>query len=153
MPNSAVPFSADVWLFVAAVVLVGLLPLLYLLINRPKRPTRALLLISTDLGVLQIVENAARQDGYQVVHVYRHEDVIPNGTLKMIVIDDSVPQSEGGLLLAMFQRASLDALPLILIQASSEAGQTVPAYRADILIERPISVKVLHAAISQLERK
>src|SRR5258708_25626691 len=85
----------------AVIVLLGL-PVVYVVANRKRLPMRALLIVSTDEEAAHLVARAARRVGYQAVTVYRYEDALEklrlDATLSMVVIDDSVPQYEAGML-------------------------------------------------------
>ena len=151
-PNPAV--------IVVAVLLILVLlaaPLIYLLIGRPGQMSQSLLFVSTDESAQKLVKSVARKTNYNVVMAYRYEDALvslrEDGTLTMIIMDDSVPQSEAGLLLSTLSHMPVGVRPLILIQDSSELGLTTPAYRAEVLLTRPLTEKALEAAIRQVSEK
>jgi len=139
---------------VAALVVVLALPIGYLLLRKKDKFSRSLLLVSTDVEAQGLVSAAAKRAGYRAVTVYRYEDALDklrnDITMDMIIIDDSVPQYEAGLLLSMLQRLTIGIRPLILIHDSSELGQTAPSYRAAVLVPRPLTEKALEAAIRQV---
>ncbi|HLY28919.1 MAG TPA: hypothetical protein VKQ72_21410, partial [Aggregatilineales bacterium] len=74
-------------------------------------------------------------------------------TIEMIMVDDSVPQYEAGLLLSSLSHLTIGVRPLILIHDSSELGQTAPSYRAEALVARPLTEKALENAIRQVADK
>src|SRR5688572_12430619 len=95
----------------SAIVAIGLvlllllaLPVTYLMFKQSNRPKHSLLLVSTDEAVFPLVKNAARRTSYNAITVYRYEDALEklryNTALTMIIVDDSVPQYETGLLLS-----------------------------------------------------
>ena len=133
--------------------LVGV-PLAYFVLRRPSKNLPSLLLVSTDEDARSLVVKAAKNVGYRAVPVFRYEDALErlrnDLRLEMIIIDDSVPQYEAGLLLSMLQRLPIGIRPLILIHDSSEIGQTAPSYRAEVLVPRPVTEKALEAAIRQV---
>jgi CheY-like chemotaxis protein len=130
------------------------LPTGYLLFSRAPRKTRSLLLVSTDEEARKLVASAAKRVGYATVSVYRYEDALDklrqDMSLSMIIIDDSVPQYEAGLLVSMLMRLPIGIRPLILIHDSSELGLTAPSYRAEVVVSRPLTEKALEAAIRQV---
>jgi hypothetical protein len=97
----------------------------------------------------------ARRSGYQTIQVYRYEDALEklrmNSTLRMIAIDDSVPQYEVGLLVSTLQRMPVGLRPLILIRDNSELGQTAFAHRADVLLSRPLTEQSVEGAIRRVD--
>ena len=141
-------------LIVVLAVVVLALPIGYFLLNKPRKSARSLLMVSTDTDAQRLISNAARRVGFQAIMVYRYEDALEklrqNSTLSMIVIDDSVPQYEAGLLVAMLQGSPIGMRPLILIHDSSELGQTAPSYRAEAVVSRPLTERALEAAIRQV---
>jgi CheY-like chemotaxis protein len=144
-------------LIVALAVLI-LMPLgFYLVLNNAPRTLRSLLLVSTDDVARKLIMAAARKLNYGVVHVYRYEDGIArlqqNSDLKMIIVDDSVPQYEAGLMLSMLKSLPIGIRPLILIIDKGELGQTAPAYRAEVVVPRPLSEKALEDAIRQVHER
>ena len=141
-------------LIVVLAVVVLALPIGYFLLNKPRKSARSLLMVSTDTDAQRLISSAARRVGYQAITVYRYEDALEklrqNSTLSMIVIDDSVPQYEAGLLVSMLQGSPIGMRPLILIHDSSELGQTAPSYRAEAVVSRPLTERALEAAIRQV---
>ena len=133
--------------------LVGV-PVAYFLFRRPTAHASAILLVSTDDSTSKLVISAAKQAGYQTVHVYRYEDALDrlrqNPLLRMVIIDDSVPQYEVGLLVSTLQRMPAGSRPLILIQDNSELGQTAFSHRAEALVSRPLTEQALELAIRQV---
>jgi CheY-like chemotaxis protein len=131
--------------------------LLMLLVRRPQQPKRSLLLVSTDETARQLIVGAARQAGYGTIVVYRYEDALEklnqDMTLRMIMIDDSVPQYEAGLLISMLRGSPIGVRPLILIHDSSELGQTAPSYRAAAVVSRPLTQHQLEEAIRQVDEQ
>jgi len=129
----------------------------YRLIKAARTPGRSLLMVSTDEGASKLVKAAARRVGYLVIHVYRYEDAIDklkqNMTIQMIVVDDSVPQYEAGLLVAMLNRLPMGIRPLIMINDSSELGQTAPSHRAEAVVSRPLTLKGLEAVIRKVSER
>src|SRR6185503_6550747 len=109
-------------LILSAVALLTL-PLGYFLFSRSSRTVRSILLVSTDLETHKVFTTAAKHVGYQTIQVYRYEDALDrlrqNSTLRMIAIDDSVPQYEVGLLVSTLQRMPDGLRPLILIRDNS----------------------------------
>jgi len=140
-----------------AVIALFVLPMILLLVRQPARELRSLLLVSTDETARRMVINAAKKAGYQTIHVYRYEDALDklrqNFTIRMIAVDDSVPQYEAGLLLSMLNRLPIGVRPLILIQDSSEMGQTAPSYRAESVVARPLTERALEAAIRKVAER
>jgi CheY-like chemotaxis protein len=116
-----------------------------------------ILMVSTDDIARKLVVAAARKVGFSVVHVYRHEDGIArlqqNSDLSMIIIDDSVPQYEAGLMLSMLKGLPIGVRPLILIIDSSELGMTAPSYRAEVVVSRPLSEPLLEDAIRRVHQR
>lgn len=145
--------SPDVLLvFIILLLIIGVVPLAYMLImNRSQPPSRALLLVSTDQEVFETVSSVAGEMGYQTIRVYRHEDVLNklpgSPPLSMALIDDSVPQAEAGLLLTALQRSGIELPPLILIENHLELEQTVRSFRADAILERPLDSNRLRTVI------
>jgi CheY-like chemotaxis protein len=148
----------------AALVLIALvlvlllaLPVIYMFSKQTSKPKHGLLFVSTDEAVFPMVKNAARHVGYNAITVYRYEDALDrlrqDTTLTMIIVDDSVPQYETGLLLSMLQNMPIGIRPLILIHDSSELGQTAPSYRAEALVSKPVTEKALEAAIRQVHER
>lgn len=129
----------------------------YLILRRAPRTSRFVLLVSTDEIARKLVVSAARKIGYGTIHVYRYEDGIArlqqNGDLKMIIIDDSVPQYEAGLMLTMLKDSPIGVRPLILIVDKGEVGQTAPSYRAEVVVSRPLSDRALEDAIRQIHQR
>src|SRR5207249_775680 len=123
-------------------------------LRRPPPITRSVLMVSTDEAARRLVKTAARRAGYNAITVYRYEDAIDrvreDTAIGMIIMDDSVPQYEAGLLLSMLQRLPMGVRPLILIHDSSELGQTAPSHRAAVVVSRPLTEKALEAAIRQV---
>jgi hypothetical protein len=141
-------------LFLSAIALLTL-PLGYFLFSRSSRNDRSILLVSTDLGTHKVFTAGARRSGYQTIQVYRYEDALEklrlNTTLRMIAIDDSVPQYEVGLLVSTLQRMPVGLRPLILIRDNSELGQTAFAHRADVLLSRPLTEQSVEGAIRRVD--
>jgi CheY-like chemotaxis protein len=139
------------------VIALFVLPMVLLLLRKPPRELRSLLLVSTDETARRLVINAAKKVGYQTIHVYRYEDALDklrqNFTIRMIAVDDSVPQYEAGLLISMLNRLPIGIRPLILIQDSSEMGQTAPSYRAESVVSRPLTERALEAAIRKVAER
>ena len=142
---------------VLAIVVIAILFAIsggYFLWNSKRNPNRSLLMVSTDDEARMLVKSAAHRVGYNAVTVYRYEDALErlrqDITIGMIIIDDSVPQYEAGMLLSMLQRLPIGIRPLILIHDSSEAGQTAPSYRAEVVVERPLTVRILEDAIRKV---
>ena len=131
------------------------LPLGYFLFSRPPRTVRSILLVSTDLETHKVFTAAAKRSGYQTIQVYRYEDALDklrqNTTLRMIAVDDSVPQYEVGMLVSTLQRMPAGLRPLILIRDNSELGQTAFAHRADVLLSRPLTEQAVEGAIRRVE--
>ncbi len=144
-------------LLVLSAIALLTLPVGYFLFSRPPRTIRSLLLVSTDLETHKLVTAAARRTGYQTIQVYRYEDALDklreNTTLRMIAIDDSVPQYEVGLLVSTLQRMPVGLRPLILIRDSSELGQTAFSHRADVLLSRPLTEQAIEGAIRRVEER
>lgn len=157
--------TADAGLVLVIVIIVTLffilvLPLGYFsyrLIRAAVTPNRSLLMVSTDEIASKLVKAAARRAGYLVIHVYRYEDAIDklkqNMTIQMIVVDDSVPQYEAGLLVSMLNRLPMGIRPLIMINDSSELGQTAPSHRAEAIVSRPLTLKAMEAAIRKVSER
>src|SRR5579862_6972437 len=103
--------NADIILpIILLVVAIFGLPAVYFLIQvfrHRQRTPHSLLLVSTDETARRLINNAARRIGYQTIRVYRYEDALEklsqDMSLRMIVIDDSVPQYEAGMLLSMLR--------------------------------------------------
>ena len=156
-PPAGAPDISLILAILAATVVVIALPFGYLLLRKNDKSTRSLLLVSTDEEAQAMVVAAAKRTGYRAITVYRYEDALDklrnDISMDMILIDDSVPQYEAGLLLAMLGRLTIGIRPLILIHDSSELGQTAPSYRAAVLVPRPLTVKALEAAIQQVADK
>lgn len=144
----------NVIIVIAVVMALIGIPLAYFVFRRPTKNLPSLLLVSTDEEARTLVTKAAKNVGYRAVPVFRYEDALEklrqDMTLEMIIIDDSVPQYEAGLLLSMLQRLPIGIRPLILIHDNSEIGQTAPSYRAEIVVPRPVTEKTLEAAIKQI---
>ncbi len=142
---------------IGALVLLFIVPVVFYVLGRRSAPTRSLLLVSTDENARDLVIQAAKRTGYRALIAYRYEDGLEklrrDMTLEMIIVDDSVPQYEAGLLLAALRRLTIGVRPLILIHDSSELGQTAPSYRAEALVARPLSEKALENAIRQVADK
>lgn len=144
------------WVILIILVVIAAIgvPLAYFVLRRPTKNLPSLLLVSTDEEARAIVIKAAKNVGYRAVSVFRYEDALDrlrqDMTLEMIVVDDSVPQYEAGLLLSMLQRLPIGVRPLILILDNSEIGQTAPSYRAEVVVPRPVTEKVIEAAIKQV---
>jgi CheY-like chemotaxis protein len=143
-----------VLLILSALALLTL-PLGYLLFSRSGRTVRSILLVSTDLETHKVFTAAAKRSGYQTIQVYRYEDALDrlrqNTTLRMIAIDDSVPQYEVGLLVSTLQRMPVGLRPLILIRDNSELGQTAFSHQADVLLARPLTEQAVEGAIRRVE--
>jgi hypothetical protein len=159
LPNQPPP-AIDVTvalLIIGLLVLVLILPVGYLLLRRSKKYDRSLLLVSTDESIFPMVKKAAQRYGYYAITVYRYEDALDklrnDITVQMIIVDDSVPQYEAGLLLSMLQRLPIGIRPLILIHDSSELGQTAPSYRAEAVVAQPVTEKALESAIRQVSER
>ncbi len=137
-------------------VFVIALPTGYYLFARKPSATRSILLVSTDEEARNVVLKVARRLGYNTIHVYRYEDALDklrqDFTLNMIIIDDSVPQYEAGMLVSMLARLPIGIRPLILIHDSSELGQTAPSYRAAAIVSRPLTEKAIEGAIEQVRK-
>lgn len=129
-------------------------PVGYFYFRKPAARGRAILLVSTDDSTRKLMISAAKKAGFRTEHVYRYEDALEklrqNLLLRMVVIDDSVPQYEVGLLTSALQRMPAGSRPLILIQDSSELGQTAYSHRAEMLVSRPLTEKTLENAIRQV---
>jgi CheY-like chemotaxis protein len=142
---------------VAAIVLIAMPLGFYLILQRAPRVSRFVLLVSTDETARKLVMSAARKLGYGTVHVYRYEDGIArlqqNSDLKLIIIDDSVPQYEAGLMLSMLKGSPIGVRPLILIVDKGEVGQTAPSYRAEAVVARPLTDRALENAIRQVHQR
>jgi CheY-like chemotaxis protein len=158
--NVAVPLDVGLQvllLIVLSTIVILTLPIGYLLFSRSPRKTRSLLLVSTDEEARKMVIQAAKRVGYVTISVYRYEDALDklrqDMTVSMIVIDDSVPQYEAGLLVSMLMRLPIGVRPLILIHDSSELGLTAPSYRAEVVVSRPLTEKALEAAIRQVSER
>jgi CheY-like chemotaxis protein len=140
-----------------AVAVLTLLPAGYVLRRRSSRAAQALLLVSTNEVTGKLVTNAAKHQGYATVKVYRYEDALDrlkqDSTLKIIVIDDSVPQYEAGLLLAALGRLPAGMRPLILIQDSTELGQTSRSHRVEAIVSHPLTERSIEAAIRQVSQQ
>lgn len=141
-----------------AVVLLVAMPLgFYLILRRAPRTAHFVLMVSTDEMARKIVVSAARKIGYGTVPVFRYEDGIArlqqNSDIKMIIIDDSVPQYEAGLMLSMLKGSPIGVRPLILIIDKGELGQTAPSYRAEVVVSRPLSDRALEDAIRQIHER
>ncbi len=161
-PPSPAPADLDssaqvVLLIILSALVILALPVGYLLFSRTPRTSRSVLLVSTDEEARRLVIEAAKRAGFATVAVYRYEDALErlrqDFTLAMIVIDDSVPQYEAGLLVSMLMRLPSGIRPLILIHDSSEMGQTAPSYRAEVVVSRPLTIKALEAAIRQVSEQ
>jgi CheY-like chemotaxis protein len=143
-------------IIVIIIAAIGL-PLAYFVLRRPTKNLPSLLLVSTDEEARMMVIKAAKNLGYRAVSVFRYEDALDklrqDMTLEMIVVDDSVPQYEAGLLLSMLQRLPIGVRPLILIHDNSEIGQTSPSYRAEVVVPRPVTEKAIEAAIKQVANR
>lgn len=139
---------------IVGILLILALPLGYVLMSRGGRKTRSVLLVSTDDIARRLVTAAAKRVGYQTVHVYRYEDALEklrqSPDLSMILIDDSVPQYEAGLLVSLMKHSRMGLRPLIVILDRSEQGQTAPSYRAEVVVSRPLTVHALETAIRQV---
>jgi CheY-like chemotaxis protein len=144
-------------LIIVVVIMLLAIPTAYYLWDRRRNPTRSLLMVSTDEEARSLVKKAARKVGYNAVTVYRYEDALDrlrqDISLNMIIVDDSVPQYEAGMLLSMLQRLPMGIRPLILIHDSSEAGQTAPSYRAEVVLERPITERAMEDAIRKVSER
>jgi hypothetical protein len=144
-------------LIVAVVIALFLVPVAIYVFRRPAGPTRSLLLVSTDESARDMVIRASKRAGYRAQVAYRYEDGLDklrrDTTIEMIMVDDSVPQYEAGLLLSALGRLTIGVRPLILIHDSSELGQTAPSYRAEALVARPLTEKALENAIRQVSDK
>lgn len=141
----------------AAIVLIAM-PLAYLVVLRTvPKDRKTLLLVSTDDVARKLVRDAARRAGFWVEHVYRYEDGIQklkeNNRMSMIIIDDSVPQYEAGLMLSLLRGSAIGVRPLILIIDNSELGLTAPTYRAEVVLARPLAEKSIEEAIRQVAER
>lgn len=129
-------------------------PLGYFYFRKPAARGRAILLVSTDEATRKLMISAAKKAGFRTEHVYRYEDALDrlrqNLLLRMVVVDDSVPQYEVGLLATALQRMPAGSRPLILIQDNSELGQTAYSHRAEMLISRPLTEKTLENALREV---
>lgn len=150
------------FLVILSAVVIVLLPLGYFAVASRNAGSPALLVVSTDESTRQQVTEAARDAGYRSVGVYRYEDALEqlrsDTPIDMLLIDDSVPSSEAGLLVSMMNGTKMgtireDTRPLILITDASEVGLTAPSYRADIVLARPVSVFILKEAIQAIRHK
>ncbi|MEP7284290.1 MAG: hypothetical protein ABI947_00820 [Chloroflexota bacterium] len=161
LAQASAPGTASGPLDTTAIVLIGALlvilialPIGYVVLRRPQPITRSVLMVSTDEAARRLVRMAARRAGYNAITVYRYEDAVDrireDTAIGMIIIDDSVPQYEAGLLMSMLQRLPMGVRPLILIHDSSELGQTAPSHRAAVVVARPLTEKALEAAIRQV---
>jgi DNA-binding response OmpR family regulator len=144
-------------LLVAAIVLIAM-PLAYLVVLRTlPKDRKVLLMVSTDDVARKLVKVAARRVGYWVEHVYRYEDGLQklreNNRMTMIIIDDSVPQYETGLMLSMLRGSAIGVRPLILIIDNSELGLTAPSYRAEVVLSRPLAERSIEDAIRQVAER
>lgn len=139
-----------------AIAVLTLLPAGYFLLRRPSRAAQSLLLVSTNEATGKLVTNAAKHQGYATVKVYRYEDALDrlkqNSALRIIVIDDSVPQYEAGLLLAALARLPAGMRPLILIQDSTELGQTSRSHRVEAIVPHPLTERAIESAIRQVSQ-
>ena len=63
------------------------------------------------------------------------------------------PQYEAGLLISMLNRLPIGIRPLILIQDSSEMGQTAPSYRAESVVSRPLTERAIENAIRKVAER
>ncbi len=139
-----------------AVAVLTLLPAGYFLLRRPSRAAQSLLLVSTNDATGKLVTNAAKRMGYTTVKVYRYEDALDrlkrDSALKIIVIDDSVPQYEAGLLLSALERLPAGMRPLILIQDSTELGQTSRSHRVEAVVSHPLTERAIESAIQQVSQ-
>jgi CheY-like chemotaxis protein len=151
-PSDLSPAMLVLMILIMAVILG--VPLGYFYFRKPAARGRAILLVSTDEATRKLLIGAARKAGFRTEHVYRYEDALEklrqNFLLRMVVIDDSVPQYEVGLLASALQRMPAGSRPLILIQDSSELGQTAYSHRAEMLISRPLTEKTLENAIREV---
>jgi CheY-like chemotaxis protein len=142
-----------VLMILITVVILGV-PLGYFYFRKPAARGRAILLVSTDEATRKLMIGAAKKVGFRTEHVYRYEDALDklrqNLLLRMVVVDDSVPQYEVGLLTSALQRMPAGSRPLILIQDSSELGQTAYSHRAEMLISRPLTEKTLENALREV---
>lgn len=156
--------SAELFfLLILSAVVIVLLPLGYFAAIGRADQMRAVLVVSTDDSTRAQVAAAAKAVDYRCISVYRYEDALDtlradgrgaqNDQVEMILIDDSVPASEAGLLVAMMKQDLQDVLPLILITDASEDGLTAPSYRADMVLARPVDTFVLQEAIQAIRRK
>jgi CheY-like chemotaxis protein len=149
--------SQTIVLILLSLLVIAILPLGYIALNRAPRPTRAVLLVSTDDAAKQLVTSAARRVGYATAHVYRYEDGLQklkqDAALTMIIVDDSVPQYEAGLLLSALQRSPIGIRPLILITDGSELDRTAPSYRAEAVVSRPLTEKAIESAIRKVSER
>jgi CheY-like chemotaxis protein len=129
----------------------------YRMIRGAAKTNQALLIVSTDEEASKLVKAAAKRVGYTVLHVYRYEDAIDKlkqaAPISIIIIDDSVPQYEAGLLVALLNRMPMGIRPLILINDSSELGQTAPSYRAEAVVSRPLTLKTVESAIRKVSER
>ncbi|MCC7452370.1 MAG: hypothetical protein IT324_33520 [Anaerolineae bacterium] len=139
-----------------AVAALTLLPAGYLLLRRSSRAAQALLLVSTNEATGKLVTNAAKHQGYATVKVYRYEDALDqlkqDSSLRIIVIDDSVPQYEAGLLLTALGRLPSGMRPLILIQDNTELGQTSRSHRVEAVVSHPLTEHAIESAIRQVSQ-
>ncbi len=133
--------------FVVLLILLGLVPLGYLgyllLVKHPEPARKALLLVSTDEEVIRTVNDVAKALDYGTIHIYRHEDALNQwarsmSPLSIMIVDDSVPHAEAGLLLTALHKANITPPPLILIEDNVELEETTRSFRADAILEKPI---------------
>jgi CheY-like chemotaxis protein len=152
--NNAPEFTLLIILL--AIAVLTLLPTGYLLARRSSRTGQSLLLVSTNEATGKLVTSAAKHQGYATVRVYRYEDALDrlkqDSTLRIIVIDDSVPQYEAGLLLTALGRLPSGMRPLILIQDNTELGQTSRSHRVEAVVSHPLTERAIESAIRQVSQ-
>lgn len=138
---------------IALVVLIGIPVLLVATFARAPKEQTTLLLLSTDEATRKLVAPTAKRLGINVNAVYRYEDglarlnILP--AINVIVIDDSIPQVEIGLLIRELERSTLTVVPVIQIVNADEIGLTAPAYHSAVTLPHPVNERVLERAIKR----
>jgi CheY-like chemotaxis protein len=111
------------------VVLIGIPVLLVATFARAPKEQTNLLLLSTDDSTRKLIAQTSKRLGINVNAVYRYEDGIARlnitPPINVIVIDDSIPQVEIGLLIRELERSTLTVVPVIQIVNADEIGLTV----------------------------
>lgn len=153
-PNN--PDLAAVLAAIGIVIGFGAIPLIYYFRTQPPRHQRGVLVVSTDEMMREIINTAATKAGCQAVMVYRYEDALNllnrDVSLRAVVLDDSVPQHEAGILVSSLS-TTLPVRPLLLILDSRDIEHTKLSYRAEILLTKPVNRKSLEEAIRQVVDK